>query len=115
VRSEYSHALEYAILCANHLQASLVVLFVLCDAYPEANERSYAFMLEGERPLEGVPVVGCGRLTITVSPGLVEVKGLLARRGIQLIVRSVRGTTHSSLHTSLLRMCKNLTLWQAVR
>jgi len=46
-RSEYNHALEYAIEQANVLNKSLVVGFGLTDRFPEANERHYYFMLQG--------------------------------------------------------------------
>ncbi len=46
-RVHYNHALNHAIKMANLYQLPLVCLFVLDDTYPEANERSYAFMLEG--------------------------------------------------------------------
>jgi deoxyribodipyrimidine photo-lyase len=48
-RTEYNHALEYAIARANALGLPVVVGFGLTDDYPEANERHYAFMLEGLR------------------------------------------------------------------
>jgi deoxyribodipyrimidine photo-lyase len=65
VRSRYNHALEYAILRANAQRLPVVALFGLTDRYPEANERHYAFLLEGLRD---------------VSTGLRE-------RGIQLALR----------------------------
>jgi len=40
-------ALEYAIFRANQLDLPVLVLFVLMDDYPEANQRHYRFMLEG--------------------------------------------------------------------
>lgn len=46
-RSEHNHALEFAARQANALHVPLVVCFGLTDAYPEASERHYAFMLEG--------------------------------------------------------------------
>jgi len=46
-RVHFNHALNHAIQVANLYQLPLVCLFVLDDKYPEANERSYAFMLEG--------------------------------------------------------------------
>jgi deoxyribodipyrimidine photo-lyase len=49
VRSRYNHALEYAIRQANEQNLPVVVLFGLTDRYPEANERHYAFLLEGLR------------------------------------------------------------------
>ena len=64
-RSEYNHALEYAIDQANTLNKPVVVLFGITDNFPEANERHYYFMLEG----------------------LKETRRALAARGIQMIVQ----------------------------
>lgn len=47
VRSKFNHALECAIAKANELLKPLVVVFCLQDNFPEANERSFAFLLEG--------------------------------------------------------------------
>ncbi|MCS7138596.1 MAG: deoxyribodipyrimidine photo-lyase, partial [Crenarchaeota archaeon] len=63
-RTEYNHALEYAIEKANRLNRPLIVFFGIADRFPEANERSYWFMFEG----------------------LLEVKNSLEERGIQLVV-----------------------------
>ena len=46
-RTEYNHALEYAVQRANELGQRLLVVFGLTDDYPEANLRHYAFLLEG--------------------------------------------------------------------
>jgi deoxyribodipyrimidine photo-lyase len=46
-RAEYNHALEYAAEQANAREKPLVVFFGLTEKFPEANERHYAFMLEG--------------------------------------------------------------------
>src|SRR5262245_48489468 len=46
-RSRCNHALEYAIDRANELHKPLIVAFGLMDDYPQANERHYAFMIEG--------------------------------------------------------------------
>jgi deoxyribodipyrimidine photo-lyase len=46
-RSACNHALEFAIAQANRLNLPVMALFGLTDAYPEANWRHYAFMLEG--------------------------------------------------------------------
>jgi deoxyribodipyrimidine photo-lyase len=46
-RTEYNHALEYAIIRANELRQPVVVFFGMTDTFPEANERHYTFMLEG--------------------------------------------------------------------
>jgi len=63
-RAEYNHALEYAILKANELRQPLIVFFGITDHFPEANERHYAFMLEG----------------------LKQVKQSLKKRGIQMVI-----------------------------
>ncbi len=64
-RTRYNHALEHAIRQANHLKKPVVVCFGLMDDYPEANERHYAFLLEGLR----------------------DVRSALADRGILFVVR----------------------------
>lgn len=46
-RAEYNHALEYAVMQANKLGKPLIVFFGLTDRFPLANERHYAFILEG--------------------------------------------------------------------
>ena len=46
-RAEANPALEYAIGAANALNQSLIVGFGLMAHYPEANQRHFAFMLEG--------------------------------------------------------------------
>jgi deoxyribodipyrimidine photo-lyase len=46
-RAGWNHALEYAVIAANHLHQPLVCAFGLTGSYPEANLRHYAFMLEG--------------------------------------------------------------------
>jgi deoxyribodipyrimidine photo-lyase len=64
-RAQWNHALEYAAFRANELGRPLVVCFGLMDEYPEANERHYAFLLEG----------------------LSDVRAALAGRGVQFVVR----------------------------
>ncbi|MBX7244876.1 MAG: deoxyribodipyrimidine photo-lyase, partial [Candidatus Sumerlaeaceae bacterium] len=51
-RTICNHALEYAIREANDRKLPVVVAFGITDDYPEANERHYAFMLEGLRDVE---------------------------------------------------------------
>jgi deoxyribodipyrimidine photo-lyase len=48
-RTRVNHALDYALRHAEALELPLVVAFGLTESYPEANERHYAFMLEGLR------------------------------------------------------------------
>ncbi|MGB9698141.1 MAG: deoxyribodipyrimidine photo-lyase [Thermodesulfobacteriota bacterium] len=51
-RTEYNHALEYAIIQANELRQPLIVFFGITDRFPEANERHYFFMMEGLREVK---------------------------------------------------------------
>lgn len=46
-RTNYNHALNWAITLANKQNLPLVVLFVLTPDYPKGNARSFMFMLEG--------------------------------------------------------------------
>ena len=64
-RARANHALEYAVAAANGLGKPLLVLFALTERYPEANERHYAFMLQG----------------------LKETRARLRERGIPMVVR----------------------------
>lgn len=75
-RAEWNHALEYAIQQANELGQPVVAVVGLTDKYPEANERHYAWMLEG----------------------LKETLAVLEKRGIQLVV------LHLSPEKAALRM-----------
>ncbi len=52
VRTRFNHALEYAAGQANDLKLPLIVAFGLTPGYPEANERSYLFLLEGLRDVQ---------------------------------------------------------------
>jgi deoxyribodipyrimidine photo-lyase len=62
-RAEANHALEFAAGKANELRKPLVAVFGLTDSYPEANERHYAFMVEGLKETQaalrdrGIPMV----------------------------------------------------------
>jgi deoxyribodipyrimidine photo-lyase len=46
-RTEYNHALEYAVHLANTKERPLLVAFVITDSFPEANLRHYWFMVQG--------------------------------------------------------------------
>ncbi len=65
-RAVCNHALEHAVRTADELGLPVLVAFGLTHRFPEANERHYAFMLEG----------------------LAEVRTALAERGIGLVVRT---------------------------
>jgi len=64
-RAAGNHALEHAVARADELGLPVVAAFGLMDDYPEADERHYAFMLEG----------------------LVETAEALEKRGIRLVLR----------------------------
>jgi deoxyribodipyrimidine photo-lyase len=64
-RTDYNHALEYAVLKANELHQPLVVFFGITDHFPEGSQRHYTFMLEG----------------------LKDVKRSLEKRGIQIVIQ----------------------------
>jgi deoxyribodipyrimidine photo-lyase len=81
-RATYNHALEYAILKANELRQPLIVFFGITDRFPEANERHYAFMLEGLR----------------------ETQKSLNERNIQMVIR------HVSPEKGAIRMAKKASL-----
>ncbi len=66
-RAEDNHALEFAIDRANERGKPLVAYFGLTETFPEANERHYAFMLEG----------------------LAETARSLEKRGVRLVVRRI--------------------------
>ena len=68
-RAEYNHALELAIRQANELKQPLIVYFGLTDAFPEANERHYYFMLEGLKHTQNsLRDRGIGMVVERVSP-----------------------------------------------
>ena len=81
-RVVFNHALEYAIRQANELNEPVVVLFGITDHFPEANERHYAFMLEG----------------------LAEVQEALQRRGIQFVLR------HQSPELAAVKLAKEASM-----
>jgi deoxyribodipyrimidine photo-lyase len=67
-RAEHNPALEHAVRLANEREQGVVVGFGLDTRYPDATERSFAFLLEG----------------------LAETAASLADRGIKLVVRRGR-------------------------
>ena len=81
-RTEYNHALEYAVSKANELHQPLVVFFGITDQFPEGNERHYTFMLEGLR----------------------EVKRSLEKRGIRMVIQ------HASPERGAVQLAKRASL-----
>jgi deoxyribodipyrimidine photo-lyase len=64
-RTEYNHALDYAVELANAFDQGVLVAFGLMDDYPEANLRHYTFMLEG----------------------LQETQASLAKQGVKMVIQ----------------------------
>lgn len=77
-RTEYNHALEYAVEKASAAHQPLVVFFGLTKEYPEANYRHYFFMLQG----------------------LKETQQKLADRGIRMVVQ------HGPPHENVLQVAE---------
>jgi len=74
-RAEYNHALEYAITRANESKLPVIVYFGLTDAFPEANERHYYFMLEGLKDVQkSLANKGIGMIIERCSPEVGIVK-----------------------------------------
>jgi deoxyribodipyrimidine photo-lyase len=81
-RAEYNHALEYAISKGNELHQPVIVFFGITNHFPEANERHYAFMLEG----------------------LSEVRHSLEKRGILMVI------LHKSPEMGAIQLAKGASL-----
>ena len=74
-RAEFNHALEFSINQANKRKLPLIVYFGLTDAFPEANERHYYFMLEGLKHTQKVlKDRDVGMIVERVSPEIGAVK-----------------------------------------
>jgi len=68
-RTTMNHALEHAIRQANAREKPVLVFFGITDRFPEANERHYAFMLEGLREVASALADRTIRLAVLpVSP-----------------------------------------------
>ncbi len=80
-RIHWNHALSYAVERANLLNLPLLVYFGLTDDFPEANERHYAFMLQGiEGVSERLKDLNIGFILIKESPekGILHLLGQAA-------------------------------------
>ena len=74
-RLSCNHALTYAIRLANERQLPVLIGFGLTDDYPEANERHYAFMLEGLSEISvGARQKGLGFVALHGSPDEVAIR-----------------------------------------
>lgn len=83
-RAHFNHALEYAVEQANQRSLPACVLFCLTVAYPEANLRHYAFMLEGLREtFAALEARNIAALALMGSP--IDVVPRIARRAAMVI------------------------------
>ncbi len=74
-RVRYNHALTYSIRLANERDLPVLIVFGLTDNYPEANERHYAFMLEGLRDVSiSAKQRGIGFAVFRGSPDTVAIE-----------------------------------------
>ncbi|MFC1905271.1 deoxyribodipyrimidine photo-lyase [Chloroflexota bacterium] len=110
-RTEYNHALEFAINQANQLKLPLIVYFGLTDKFPEANERHYHFMLEGLKWVQGsLRNRGIGMVIQRVSPEIGAVKLakkaslLICDRGYLNIQKKWRGHVSENIECQLIQV-----------
>jgi deoxyribodipyrimidine photo-lyase len=110
-RAEYNHALEYAIAQGNERRQPVVVFFGLTERFPEANERHYAFMMEGLREVKqslekrGVPMVVLRESPETGAVRLARKASLvIADRGYLRIQRQWRDVVAAQIDGPLLQV-----------
>jgi deoxyribodipyrimidine photo-lyase len=86
-RSNCNHALVYAIREANHRRLPLRAVFGITQRFPEANTRSYAFMLEGLRETQGALRDRGIQLTVQLQPPVEAVAGLARDAALVVVDR----------------------------
>jgi deoxyribodipyrimidine photo-lyase len=103
-RVHYNHALDHAIRLANHFDLPLVCFFGLDDKYPEANARSYSFMLEGLKEVKqllsklGISfVLKFGKPHEMIIPFLKDAQALIMDRGYLKHQRAWRKDVYSNV------------------
>ena len=84
VRAVDNDALEYAIATANEHGVQLAVVFVLDPAYPEAQQRHFAFLVEGLRAVESGLARRNVALTVRIGDPVEEVADL-ASSAVELV------------------------------
>ncbi len=114
-RAEDNHALEYAIERANGLNLPVVVFFGLTASYPEAQERHYAFMLEGLRETKealrerGIAMAVRGSDPAEGAIGMAEDAAVLvADRGYLRVQREWRERVASSVSCPVIQVESDL-------
>ena len=96
-RIHFNHALNEAIKFANQRKLPLVIFFGLTTSYPEANERHYAFMLEGLKEVQEISckfgmtfVLRIGELTEMIKPLLGDADALFMDMGYLVYQKEMR-------------------------
>ncbi|MEA3376916.1 MAG: deoxyribodipyrimidine photo-lyase [Chloroflexota bacterium] len=82
-----NHALEYAVREANHRGLPVVAVFGVTQRVPDANTRSYAFVLEGLRETEQALRERGIRLVIKLHPPVGAVRDLAGDAALAARVR----------------------------
>lgn len=87
-RIHFNHALNEAIKYANKKELPIMIFFGLIPNYPEANERHYAFMLEGLKEVKEIAlkfgisfILKLGNPTETIKPLLKDADALFLDMG----------------------------------
>ncbi|MDT7582217.1 MAG: deoxyribodipyrimidine photo-lyase [Pseudonocardiales bacterium] len=83
-RSEFNHALEYAVHRADELELPVLVAFGLMEDYPEANRRHYHFMLQGLA--DAAAALAARKITFVVQRGAPDEVALRLARHAALVV-----------------------------
>lgn len=110
-RARCNHALEHAIRQANQRSLPLLAVFGITQRFPEANTRSYAFMLEGLRETQQDLRDRGVQLTVRLQPPMEAVRGLardaalvVVDRGYLRIERHWRGEVARRLGCRLVQV-----------
>ncbi|MEA3375190.1 MAG: deoxyribodipyrimidine photo-lyase [Chloroflexota bacterium] len=86
-RASVNHALEFAIREANRRGLPLLAVFGITQRFPEANTRSYAFMLEGLREARQALRERGVRLVVRLQPPVEAVADLAADAALVVVDR----------------------------
>ncbi|KAG5175819.1 deoxyribodipyrimidine photolyase 2 [Tribonema minus] len=124
VRTEYNHALEYAIHTANAMGLPVCVLFVLTQGYPGANERHYAFLLQGlADALSALQRRGVRLATRLARDGSVpaavlrhaaDAAVLVTDRGYTRVLRGWREEVGGGAQCAVVQVCRCGVVWRRV-
>jgi len=110
-RTNYNHALEYAIEKSNKYKKPLIVYFGLTNNFPDANIRHYKFMLEGLKEVkDSLEKKGIKFLLMHTSPekGVIELSKnaciLVVDRGYLKIQRNWRKKVSEKIYCPLIQV-----------